>query len=1185
MKLKFLELQGFKTFPNKTTIKFVDGISAVVGPNGSGKSNISDAVRWVLGEQSVKNLRCNKLEDVIFAGSGSKGAQGLASVRLVFDNKDGCVENLDDEISIMRRYSRSGESEYFINMKPARLRDINELFMDTGMGKDGYSIIGQGKIDEIISSKASERREIFEEAAGISGCRYKKEDAICRLNQAEDNLKRVKDILYELESRVEPLKRQSDKAELYMQYSESKRGLEISLWMREIDSYRSGISQHKEKLEIIRDKKRETEQILLEFEKKIEQCVYNSNLCIAGIDECRRNISQADEDISKNNSELMILKNNIENNVESIRKYESEIGENKDELTELDRQINEKSDLFDKKSSDIQVKNESLERMIQDLEKIKDKFFGRTGVDSDIESELKSAEKQKSDTDIEKLLAQSQLEDAESRCESIGSALESKKAELKRAKEHLEDKNRAASEISQKLEALIKDESVICSDLDAKTEQYNVKKNALQKLILDSGSELRKIKLLEELRQNLEGFSHSVKSVMKESGIGNIRGIIDTVSNVLKVPAGYATAIDISLGAAAQNIITENEESAKSAINFLKKGKLGRATFLPITSVRGSRAELKDTGVCRGILGIAGDLCEYDDRYKNIINYLLGRIIIADNIDNAVVIARNFSNRFKVVTLDGQVINVGGSLTGGSVSSKTGLISRSSEIEELKKNYDKINKKKLDLEKETHNLKKHIDENKSSLSRRKEEIEKIRTEKNSLMSDISVLSNQINNYKISIKELNDELQSQAEKKENLSGKINKYDETFTVLDEKINGLKVKLAQVQSVKTKFEKQSEEKNLEIQKLRTELLMMQNETDVISVEMSSLKNKREENIRRIDKLSLQIDNIKVQNRDMGEQAGLLDLKIEEISEKKESLCKKVEKIKAERESLEKVSSQLRKDEKDKSHINENLVKELSRLEERGINMQKEYDTTVAKLWDEYNLTLGEAKGYTLDIEDLGSAKKELSILKSKIKALGEVNTAAVDEYKEVNERYLFMREQVEDIERSKKALVNVINNLNKDMKDMFVSKFDEINKNFSYIVNELFGGGCGRLTLEDSEDVLSCGINISVQVPGKKEIHLEALSGGEKVLVAISLYFAIIKVNPPPFCVLDEIEAALDDVNVDRFAKYIRKVCEKTQFIVITHRRGTMEESDALYGVTMEEEGISKLLELRVNEVINA
>lgn len=1183
MKLKSLEIHGFKTFPNKTKIEFVEGISAVVGPNGSGKSNVSDALRWVLGEQSVKNLRCSKLEDVVFAGSSSRRANGFAVVKLIFDNKDQVLKEFGDEVSVTRKYSRAGESEYFIDSKSVRLKDINELFMDTGLGKDGYSIIGQGGIDEIVKAKPAQRREIFEEAAGISGCRYKKEDAQLRLKKADENLVRIRDILSELESRVIPLKKQAENAKIYLNYSEKKKDLEISLWVKEIENLKEKINANKEKLLGLKQSKFDLDETLANLETKIEENSKNSNFCVSEFENIRSLLEKVDKDLSDEKNNIVLFSSNVKHSGEMRSKLKLEIEENRKKISKLKTEISKKITLLKEKESNLNEVEKELKTKIQNLDYTKDVILNYENKKFELESQVKKLQDEKNNKDIKFAISDASIKQSNLRCQEINEIIFIKENEIKNIKIKIEKMENESSKILKIIEEIENEVTNIKTEIDTKKEDFKNLESKYHTLKLDLESNLRKIKILKDLESSMDGFSHSVKSVISLAKSGKLSGILGTVSDVFSVSKKFSAAIDVSLGFSSQNIITTNENEAKEAIKFLKDKNLGRATFLPVSLVCSEKIEIKNAEKFPGFIGIASDLCTCEEKYTKIKEYLLGRTIVSENLETAINLSKGPFKKFRIVTLDSQIVSPSGALTGGSFSNKTGFLSRKSEIQDLELEIKKLREKLMSTENDLEDVRENINESEKVLKEKENKLGNMESQKNLIFSDISKFRSEENVYRVSLDELFNEKKLQEDKVDSETKNKKDLNENLSEIKSKIDSLNFELLKLKKLNDTILKEKERKNLEIQDLNLKIASMQKEIGILEVEISLVKEEENEKTEKIENMILEIKNLEVSDKEMNEKIKSSTENISFLKEKKKNFHLSIEKEKEKRENLEKESVELRKQEKDKLQNSEVIIREISKLEERESIIQKNYDYIIGKLWDEYNLTFNEAKQNKKKIESENDARKELEILRSKIKKLGHVNLSSVEEYEEVNNRYLAMKEQVDDIEMSKSDLIGIIDGLNKDMKTMFIDKFNEINKNFSFIINELFGGATGKLILDNPEDILSCGINISVKISGKKEINLEALSGGEKVLVAISLYFAIIKVNPPPFCVLDEIEAALDDVNVDRFAKYLRNVCSNTQFILITHRRGTMEEADVLFGVTMEEEGVSKLLELKLNEAV--
>ena len=1126
MRLKSLEIQGFKTFPDKTKLSFEQGITSVVGPNGSGKSNISDAIRWVLGEQSPKSLRCAKMEDVVFNGTDKRKRQGYAEVTLNIDNKDRALDFNGDDIAVTRRYYRSGESEYLINKAAVRLKDINELFMDTGLGRDGYSMIGQGKIDSIVSSKGEDRREIFEEAAGISRYRYRKIDAERKLKSTEDNLLRLRDIVTELEERVGPLEKQSEKAQKFLEYSEEKRGLEIALWLLTLDRSQNELKVQDEKISIAKSQYDDAETALEQIQTESEEIYIRNGEYSSKIENIRTEITDIESQISEKRSLVSVAENDILHNNENIDRIKNDIAQFDVNSDELEKRIADKEKEISELDADIIAKKKKYSELSEQLNEINTTSGKSSDVLQEITAELSVLTSKSADARVTEMTAESTVSELNSRIESLISSNDEKKTQSEELADISKDYDNKIGVAEEKIESLKNTIDGLQLKLSSKEKKKDELREESNKLMLDVKEHMRKISFLENLERNLEGFSKSVKTVVNAQSHGKVHGICGPVSRVISVPKEYGVAIETALGSAMQNIVTETDEDAKRAIRYLKSVDGGRATFLPLNTIK--PRELRENGLedCYGFVGVAANLCSCDNKYNGILYSLLGKIVIAEDLNCATTIAKKYSYRFKIVTLDGQVVNAGGSLTGGSLNRNTGLLSRANEIETLKKQTTVLEQKSKDAE------------NRSvEISRRIETLEKDK-----------------NSAKRLLVELNKKILAAEEKVNELTGS----------------------------RAELTKKREEISLQLQNLRLEIVSSQKDIDALNSDIVFAKSTGNENLERKAELNQEIERIKSVILEKTELINSTSAEIEKLIANQNERSKAIEKINADREQLEKRSAEIRTIERDKTSERETSGRELARLEERKINIQKQYDDIISKLWEEYELTRREAEDCAVEIDDSKQAQRRLNELKQKIRSLGNVNVSAIEEYKEVSERYEFMSAQVNDVEKSKKEIEKLITDLTKQMKEVFVESFDQINKNFTYTFKELFGGGTASLSLADPENILTSGIDILVHPPGKIVINLEALSGGEKALVAIALYFAIMKVRPAPFCVMDEIEAALDDVNVYRFAAYLRRMTDNTQFILITHRRGTMEEADVLYGVTMQDEGISKLLELRSTEV---
>lgn len=1182
MLLKSLELHGFKTFPDRIKLSFDKGITSIVGPNGSGKSNISDAIRWVLGEQSAKTLRCSKMEDVVFNGTDKRKKTGYAEVTLSIDNKDRILPFDGDEVAVTRRYYRSGESEYMINKATVRLRDIHELFMDTGLGRDGYSMIGQGKIDSIVASKSEERREIFEEASGISRYRYRKTEAERKLKSTEENLVRLRDIVGELEDRVGPLKKQSEKAQKFLVLSEEKKGLEIALWLNTLDNSANIIKEQDDKIDIQRAQYENAEQELANISSETESIYLKNGEITSKIDTIRRNISQFESEVSNNNALISVANNDIEHNKETITRLETEIEQLDNSFTEIESQIKEKKKNVEKLKLNIEEKQKEYNEVSENLNTIS-VDASRSGDEiQELNSKLAELSQKSANAKVVLLTSDSSINELNERIESLNSSLSEKESNLETTSKMLEDYKAQGKDSAEKVERLsnsIKGLELKINNLKARNENS---KGEIDRLTLDSNEKLRRANILEDLEKNLEGFAHSVKTVMNLSRHGKIGGIHGPVSRLIKVPTDYAVAIETALGGAMQNIVTGNEEDAKRAIRTLKENKGGRATFLPIATIKPRYLNENGIDSCFGFVGVASDLCDCKDEYKGILQNLLGKIVIAEDLNSAVSIAKKYSYRFKVVTLDGQVVNAGGSLTGGSLNKRTGLLSRASEIEKYRKEAKTLADKANELKEQYSNSQQEFAKyeadilgTRGDLSTEQQELIRLRTEYKACQNEYDSLVSSIDFTKNEIVECENKISNLQKDKETA-------DKEFSTFEEEIANIEKTTSNLTGNRLALTEKREQLSEKLQNIRLEIVTFEKDKEALISEIRTSEYNSQHQTERKENLRNQIvsvnSNIDIINKKIESYTNISNNYQDKIAEFNNA----IEKLNGDKEKFEKKSVELRQKEKDLNSTREVSGRELARLEERKINLQKQYDDIIAKLWDEYELTKRQAEEISIEIENVSTARKRLNEIKSSIRGLGSVNVSAIEEYKEVSERYEFLGAQVSDVEKSKNEIERLINDLTKQMKDAFIENFHEINKHFGETFKELFGGGTASLELANPDDILNSGIDIIAHPPGKIVVHLEALSGGEKALVAIALYFSIMKVRPAPFCVMDEIEAALDDVNVDRFAQYMRRMTDRTQFITITHRRGTMEESDVLYGVTMQDEGISKLLELRASEV---
>ena len=1043
-------------------------------------------------------------------------------------------------------------------------------------------MIGQGKIDSIVSSKGEDRREIFEEAAGISRYRYRKIDAERKLKSTEDNLLRLRDIVTELEERVGPLEKQSEKAQKFLEYSEEKRGLEIALWLLTLDRSQNELKVQDEKISIAKSQYDDAETALEQIQTESEEIYIRNGEYSSKIENIRTEITDIESQISEKRSLVSVAENDILHNNENIDRIKNDIAQFDVNADELVKRIADKEKEISELDADIIAKKKKYSELSEQLNEINTTSGKSSDVLQEITAELSVLTSKSADARVTEMTAESTVSELNSRIESLISSNDEKKTQSEELAEISKDYDNKIGVAKEKIESLKNTIDGLQLKLSSKEKKKDELREESNKLMLDVKEHMRKISFLENLERNLEGFSKSVKTVVNAQSHGKVHGICGPVSRVISVPKEYGVAIETALGSAMQNIVTETDEDAKRAIRYLKSVDGGRATFLPLNTIK-SR-ELRENGLedCYGFVGVAANLCSCDNKYNGILYSLLGKIVIAEDLNCATTIAKKYSYRFKIVTLDGQVVNAGGSLTGGSLNRNTGLLSRANEIETLKKQTAVLEQKSKDAENRSIEISREYSALEAQLLGSRADLSNLRQDLVRLEAEKRACDNELANAGASVENSMNEITNCRRRIETLEKDKNSAKQLLVELNKKILAAEEKVNELTGSRAELTKKREEISLQLQNLRLEIVSSQKDIDALNSDIVFAKSTGNENLERKAELNQEIERIKSVILEKTEFINSTNAEIEELIANQNERSKAIEKINADREQLEKRSAEIRTIERDKTSERETSGRELARLEERKINIQKQYDDIISKLWEEYELTRREAEDCAVEIDDSKQAQRRLNELKQKIRSLGNVNVSAIEEYKEVSERYEFMSAQVNDVEKSKKEIEKLITDLTKQMKEVFVESFDQINKNFTYTFKELFGGGTASLSLADPENILTSGIDILVHPPGKIVINLEALSGGEKALVAIALYFAIMKVRPAPFCVMDEIEAALDDVNVYRFAAYLRRMTDNTQFILITHRRGTMEEADVLYGVTMQDEGISKLLELRSTEV---
>ena len=1182
MVLKTLEMQGFKSFPDKTQLNFGSGITAVVGPNGSGKSNISDAVRWVLGETSTKSLRGSKMEDVIFGGTSARKALGFAQVQLTLDNSDHTLKDKGDTVTVTRRYYRSGESEYKIDGENVRRRDIHELFMDTGLGSDGYSMVGQGKIDSIISQKNEDRRELFEEAAGISLFRHKRTDATRRLDQAQENLVRLLDILGELENRVGPLKKQSEKASQFLELSEEKKTLEIGVWINKINRFTNELREQEHKIDAANASYDVCEKELKNIENEIEEILEKTAGINALIEEIRTGSKEFVEEALRRDTDASVLQNTLEHNNETIARLKNDIGDADDSNSSIDSQIKEKHQLIEQNEKLVQEKKNSLAEISMQMQELVSSNEKYSKMTVELNQKITALTLELSDcrvkcsqavSSINEIKArQSAIDEAVAECESdTQSVLEQKtqsEENLKFLNSRIEENNNSLSGFRLKLEN--------------KTQKADKIKKQLDSVNLELSQKRSKAKMLSDLEKNMEGFSGAVKAVMKQSQSRALSGIHGPLSQLITVDNEYSVAVEVALGAAMQNIVTTNETDAKRAIYYLKNNHLGRATFLPVSNIKPRYLDEKELDDNLGFVAVASELVECKSEYKNIVSNLLGRVVIVEDMDCAIGIAKRYSNRFKIVTLDGQVINPGGSMTGGSQSKSAGILSRGNMIDELNNQAKELEKQSETLAAEYKTALEDANYAAAMLQGAEVDLQQAKEELIRAQGENKLISEKLETLISRKTTLIAEKESSQQRTADLE-KLNKDSEKQALdIENQINSAQEELTKTSDNANEIIEKNEQYRQKSEQINLELMSLIKDNETARESISELEVRKDTQSDRVRTIEDEIREIEGRNSELLSRIDQVKSQADELRAKAAEAEKNVSLEIEKRDALEKRSGELRVLERNKGQEREKLSGELVRLDERKIAMRKEYDELNDMLFEQYELTKREAEALNIQIDNMAEAKKRLHEIKVAIKALGSINVGAIEEYKEVSQRYEFLKEQIGDVEKSKSELMKIIEDLTASMSEKFLEKFKKINEEFKVCFADFFGGGKGEIILEEPDNCLESPIEIKIQPPGKSVQNINLFSGGEKSLAAMALLFSVLKVQPAPFCIYDEVEAALDDVNVERFAKYMRKMTDKTQFISITHRRGTMEEADVLYGVTMQEKGVSKLIELQTAEL---
>ena len=1182
MYLKRIEMQGFKSFADKTVIELKQGITTVIGPNGSGKSNISDAIRWVLGEQSSKALRCSKSLDIIFAGTQNRKSLGFAEVSLVFDNADGGLPIEYTEVTVTRRIYRSGETGYYINKVACRLKDLQELFMDTGIGKDGYSIVGQGKIDEILSNKSEDRRHIFEEASGIVKYRVRKQETEKKLEHTKLNLLRINDILAEIEGNLEPLQAQSEKAKKYLSLRDSLKNIEVGLFLYNIDQDKKEIEKIVEDENITKEQC-DTEETRLERVKIVKEQLKEEIDEITNKIEHMSNLGfESQKEIEMLNSDINVSKTRISNNEENEKRFLEEIEEKNSRLEELEEEQKQK----DEKRENLRKNKEKFTKELSEKQAELDKITEKLSKEALKIEEYKKQVEENTDQKYEK---QANIQEQEINFENDDKRQKQVKNEIQSIISELDNTRMKKEEISKEfyeIESIRNKNLKELENIAKQKEEVNQKTKIYQTKINTMSNELRmkesRQRFLIETEKEKEGYTKSVKTLLIdcENNQSLKKGVEGVLANLIDVPEELQTAIEMSLGMALQNIVTETEQDAKKLVEYLRKNNIGRASFLPITSIKGKKVD-NIRGNKSGILGIASDLVKYNKKYEQIIFNLLGRTVIVDNMDTAIRVAKENGQNFKIVTQEGDIINTSGAITGGAVMKKTvNILGRENEIKKLGQEIKKLQENIEKIEQEKNGYEESIQDILEVAERLEKELQEneiaYATGKQKVLSfeeEIQKIESRLQRFKEEQKRLEEQKEFAINKKSEIQKEIEEINEQ----NEKLSKVITEYAELNKDNQRY---IDDLNFDITNLKISVSSFDESESSIEEIKERIQQEVEANKQSVKNKQDQIAQSKQETVRLKEVIKEIQEKIAKIQEEVKNSGTKIEELKKLRtDKNEKLTSQ-EEQITEKFKIIEDLKGQLVKIDVRKTKIQEEISETINKLWEEYELTPNSIEEYEKP-KNVSDTKKQVNSLRTQMKEMGSVNVESIEEYKKQKERYDFMSEQRLDLENTMSKLRKIITDMTVIMKEQFEEKFKEINKNFGEVFAELFGGGKAEVKLEDEQNILECGIDITAQPPGKKLQNMLLLSGGEKALTAIALLFAILRINPAPFCVLDEIEAALDDVNVYRYAEYLKKFAQNTQFLVITHRKGTMEAADSVYGVTMEESGISKLLSMKLRE----
>ena len=1182
MYLKSLEVQGFKSFPDKTLIRFGDDITAIVGPNGSGKSNISDAILWVMGEQSTKTLRGAKMEDVIFGGTQKRSAVGFAEATLTLDNTDRALAYDADEVMVTRRYYRSGDSEYYINRQSVRLRDINEMFMDTGLGKEGYSNIGQGRIDEILSLKSADRREIFEEAAGISKYRHRKEETERKLAHTEDNLMRIGDKISELELQLEPLRIQSEKATKYLALRDELQGVEVAVWMDKLEKLSADAKKAEEDYTSASFVLQQAHEELDKLYKTTEEMGAQLRHQNGTVDMLREQVSLLEGTGQQIEGQIALLRSTIEHNEENIRRSREDLQGQEDrssgiavQLEQAAARIGQIDEILSKKAADLEVLQKQLLAMTADAQGLTRQFMELRTREVALTGDLAARE---ADTKALEVA----IGESTARIAQIDADLASGADREQEARDNLQQAQKLLKDAQDEVTANQNAIAGYTLRQATRAKRRDELSEKVQKLHSELDSVSAKTRVFRAMEKDYEGYHKSVRNVMQEAKLGGLRNVHGPVSQLIRTEDAYTVAIEIALGGALQQIVVDNEQDGKAILSYLKRTNGGRTTVIPISTAKGK--SLQETGLekSRGFVGLATQLVKFDKKYQGVMEKLLGRIVIAQDLDSAIAMSKQYSQRFKIVTLDGQVMEAGGSMTGGSVNKEAGILSRANELEKLLKQEADLQEKLEAAETEFQEARRAADQVEFQLTAAKEQLQE---------AEKQVLTQEglVRQHEIWLQAICDAKDAANREKDSLNGRqaadkeqLSAVKAQIAVFTSQLDETRQSLHNLEGTQSEAEKSVAAITDQINLIRTDAAALEAEKATANAHIADLRVLQAATEGDKSRKLADIDGIQAENLRLEEEIRKQETRKEENAAEIAKMRQSMQDALGEyaRIEAEKSKNEGEIQERNKSILN--MERACALLENKKETTLLEEKNTIDKLWDTYGLTPGTAADKRGQIESIAEGNRRIAELKRKISALGTPNLGAIEEYARINERYTYLTDQRDDVLGGKRDLEGIIKEITTQMTEIFVTEFAKINEYFGKVFEEMFSGGKGQLLLEDPENPLTCGIEIRVQPPGKQVKTITLLSGGEKAFVAIALYFAILKVRPTPFCMLDEIDAALDDRNVERFSSYLRNLSEKTQFIVITHRRGTMEASDVLYGVTMQEQGISKLLRLDLNQI---